>query len=154
MRNEKGQFVGKPKVTKACKNCGKLFTRLYCKIKDCCSKQCGLDYYFNSHRGKNHPHWQGNRTSNKNMRTRFWREIRNEVLKRDSYTCQLCGSNENLHVDHIQKWEAYIDMRFNIDNCRTVCMACHYKITFGKPMPKRVKKWGWFTKTKKERIDL
>jgi 5-methylcytosine-specific restriction endonuclease McrA len=47
-----------------------------------------------------------------------------------------------LQVDHIQPWAEYVELRFDINNCRTLCMACHYKITFGKDMPKGVTTWG------------
>ena len=30
-------------------------------------------------------------------------ELRNEVLNRDQYTCQDCGSQDHLHIDHIRK---------------------------------------------------
>jgi len=32
--------------------------------------------------------------------------------------------------------------RFDLNNCRTLCMACHYKITFGTELPKDVPNWG------------
>ena len=47
-----------------------------------------------------------------------------------------------MQVDHIQTWAEYTELRFNMNNCRTLCIECHYKITFGKPMPKNVKTWG------------
>lgn len=76
-------------------------------------------------------------------RQKFQNTIQREVLKRDNYTCQLCGERGGkLQVDHIQSWAEYVELRFNINNCRTVCMSCHYKITFGRTMPKNIKAWG------------
>lgn len=76
-------------------------------------------------------------------RKRFGQTIQKQVLKRDDYTCQICGKRGgDLQVDHIQSWAEYIEMRFCIDNCRTLCVKCHYKITYGKPMPPTVKAWG------------
>ena len=76
-------------------------------------------------------------------RRKFQQTIQKEVFKRDDYTCQICGERGGqIHVDHIQPWAEYVELRFDINNCRTVCMSCHYKITFGKPKPKSVKAWG------------
>lgn len=93
--------------------------------------------------GSNNPNWKGGVTSqNKLERVRFQHTIQKQVFKRDNYQCQMCGSNKDLQVDHIQSWADYIELRFSIDNCRTLCAECHYKITFGKPMPVNTKGWG------------
>lgn len=75
-------------------------------------------------------------------RRRFRQQIQKRVLERDCYTCQECGNKRNLQVDHIQSWAEYVELRFNIENCRTLCAGCHYQITYGKPMPKTVRSWG------------
>jgi hypothetical protein len=95
-------------------------------------------------RGKNSYLWKGGITSiNKLERVRFRLLIQKQVFERDNYTCQICGERgRKLQVDHIQSWKDYVELRFNIGNCRTLCMACHYKITFGKPMPPTIKSWG------------
>lgn len=88
--------------------------------------------------------WSGfKKDADTRERARFRSKVQKQVLKRDDYTCQLCGKRGcALQVDHIQSWEKYAELRFNMDNCRTLCQKCHYKITFGKPMPKGVKAWG------------
>jgi hypothetical protein len=92
---------------------------------------------------KNH-NWKGGIQSKDRIeRIKFRKTIQKKVLERDNYTCQFCGERgKKLQVDHIQPWSEYIDLRFDINNCRTVCMECHYQITFGKPMPKKIKNWG------------
>jgi hypothetical protein len=88
--------------------------------------------------------WKGGLVSqNKLERRKFCLTIQKQVLERDNHTCQICGSEENLQVDHIQSWKDYVELRFSMDNCRTLCTKCHYKITFGKEMPKTVKSWGY-----------
>lgn len=90
-----------------------------------------------------HPKWKGGITpENHAERNKFREYIQKKVLKRDNYTCQICGKRGGLlHVDHIQEWVDYVDLRFSMDNCRTLCRECHYFITFKKPMPKW-SKWG------------
>src|SRR3990167_3958521 len=97
-----------------------------------------------NNRGENNPFWRGGlRSSDYIERRKFSKQIRKVVLERDDYTCQLCGERGgDLQVDHIQSWSEYVELRFNIDNCRTLCSNCHYKITFGKPMPPTVRAWG------------
>jgi len=95
-----------------------------------------------------HPNWKGGITrkhsgTNKTERIRFRDEIQKLVLERDNYTCQICGERGGkLQVDHIQSWAEYVDLRFDINNCRTLCMSCHYKITFGREMPENITTWG------------
>ncbi len=95
-------------------------------------------------KGSLNPAWKGGITpSNKLERKRFRNTVLKLVLERDNYTCQLCGERGvDLQVDHIQSWAEYIELRFSMDNCRTLCAKCHYKITFGKTMPENIKTWG------------
>jgi nitrate/TMAO reductase-like tetraheme cytochrome c subunit len=100
----------------------------------------------NSRKGENNPAWKGGMTrlhygSNKVERIRFRKEMQKLVFKRDNYTCQMCGSNGDLQVDHIQSWADYVELRFEMSNLRTLCMDCHYLITYGKPKPKDIV-WG------------
>ena len=49
--------------------------------------------------------------------------IKQDVLERDNYTCQICGSRRNLTIDHI------IPERLggvaSVDNCRVLCKSCN-----------------------------
>ena len=92
----------------------------------------------------NHWNWKGGiTTEDKLQRMKFRREIQKLIFERDNYTCQMCNlSNVHLQVDHIQPWAEYVELRFDMNNCRTLCDKCHYKITFGRPMPENVKVWG------------
>lgn len=95
-------------------------------------------------RGKNSHFWKGGITStNKLERIKFSRYFRKQVFERDNYTCQMCGvRGVVLQVDHIQEWSEYVELRFSMDNCRTLCSKCHYFVTFGKEMPREIKTWG------------
>lgn len=95
-------------------------------------------------RGKDHPSWKGGLRGQSYLeRKRFQKTMQKLVFERDNYTCQLCGvRGVDLQVDHIQSWAEYVELRFSMDNCRTLCAKCHYKITFGRPMPDNIKGWG------------
>lgn len=87
--------------------------------------------------GKQHWNWKGGITpTDRAARVKFRRELQLIVFERDNYTCQICDQYSGyLQVDHIKKWSEYPELRFDLDNCRTLCMACHYYITFKRKMP-------------------
>lgn len=45
-------------------------------------------------------HINRNFSYRKYLRSKAWRALRKQVLIRDGYRCQKCGSNENLQVHH------------------------------------------------------
>jgi 5-methylcytosine-specific restriction endonuclease McrA len=52
-----------------------------------------------------------------------YRELHRQVLKRDGWTCQMCGRIQNLQVHHLQ-----FRSRLGADNERnliTLCLGCH-----------------------------
>lgn len=55
-----------------------------------------------------------------------YKEWRRKVYERDGYTCQRCGTNNNLHAHHIKLWSRYPALRFDLDNGLTLCDRCHY----------------------------
>ena len=65
---------------------------------------------------------------------------RMEVLKRDNFTCVLCGykshtrikGKSDINVDHIKPYALYPKLRTELSNGRTLCIDCHKKTdTFG-----------------------
>lgn len=112
-----------------------------CKpFKKYCSKKCSLQF---------------TRWYNSNF---YWRNIRNRVLKRDNYTCQICritlhrrkrynrAQKNWLECDHIipksyyyhlgyqfdtldNKVKTILEFVHNEDNLRTVCYKCHKKVS-------------------------
>lgn len=138
---------------KKCKYCGKIIRkwRKYCSF-DCYIKDDNVIWHFPDRSGENNPAWKGGVTKiNTKDRNKFCKTTGKDVLKRDNYTCQICGSKNELQVDHIQQWSEYCGDRFNIDNCRTLCRSCHYFITFNKPMPEG-KKWGFIYLNKNKQV--
>jgi hypothetical protein len=93
--------------------------------------------------GESNPNWKGGISSaDKLERTRFRKTLQKIILQRDDYTCQIClVRGGNLQIDHIKRWSEYPELRFDMNNCRTACMACHYYVTFKRKLPEGVI-WG------------
>ena len=105
-----------------------------------CSRKCSVEF---------------TRWYNKNF---YWRNIRTSILKRDNYTCQICGLRLNkkkkhnkkiknwLECDHIipksyytflgydfdtleNKIKTVMEFFHNENNLRTLCYNCHKEVT-------------------------
>ena len=85
---------------------------------------------------KNHQ-WRGglvekNLVIRHSLEYRLWRE---SVFQRDNYTCIWCGDNRggNLEADHIRPFALFPELRFVLENGRTLCINCHKTTnTYGK----------------------
>ncbi len=87
-------------------------------------------------RGANCHLWRGGITEmNHKIRTsleyKLWREA---VFKRDDWTCVWCKKRGGIiNADHIKSFCDYPELRFAIDNGRTLCVPCHRTTeTYGK----------------------
>jgi hypothetical protein len=51
------------------------------------------------------------------------------VFARDNYQCVVGGKahGSRLHADHIKPFAEFPDLRFDLDNGRTLCIPCHRK---------------------------
>ena len=80
--------------------------------------------------GSKHPNWKGGITPLRykiynSMEYKLWRKA---VYERDNYTCIWCGQiGGKLNADHIKPFAQYPELRFAIDNGRTLCLDCHKK---------------------------
>lgn len=55
-----------------------------------------------------------------------YKSWRKQVLQRDSFTCQKCGTtSKKLHAHHIKRFAKDIANRFNVANGVTLCVDCH-----------------------------
>lgn len=85
----------------------------------------------NPRRGEDSPNWRGGlRAERKRAMGQYeYRDWRTAVFTRDNWTCQCCGvRGVYLEADHIKPWCAFPDLRYEIDNGRTVCRPCHMKL--------------------------
>jgi len=67
-----------------------------------------------------------------------YKDWRKKVFERDLYTCQICNVRNGLgkaivlNADHIKPFAYFPDLRFELENGRTLCVSCHKKTpTYG-----------------------
>jgi len=91
--------------------------------------------------------WKGGITP-KYLKIRHSKKYSNwrfSVFERDNFTCQICGNkNIYLHADHIKPFAYFPKLRFDINNGRTLCIKCHYFVTWNKEINEG-SKWGSVT---------
>ena len=119
-----------------CKECGVLFTQKYLqKTPDFCSVKCSTKNHGKKMKGKPNGRsgylaggWKGGITKEndlirKGLEYKIWRT---NVFERDNYTCVNCGvRGGKLQADHIKPFSIYKELRFDINNGRTLCLECH-----------------------------
>lgn len=95
--------------------------------------------------GSKNNNWKGGRVSinrviRASMEYRLWRKA---VFERDKYTCIWCRQvGGQLRADHIKPFSLFPELRFAIDNGRTLCVECHGKTNT----------YGWKSVKKKEEL--
>ena len=92
-----------------------------------------------AHKGEKSQTWKGgvtaiNEVVRGSLEYRLWRQA---VFQRDLYRCVWCGCRgsrkKKIHADHIKPFAFFPELRFAIDNGRTLCEDCHMKTsTWGK----------------------
>lgn len=132
-----------------CVVCGKEF---YCsksqqklRGRKTCSRQCQIEWVRPFISGENSVFWRGgisseNRKIRYSARMQKWRKA---VFERDNYTCQECGARSHpgkpviLNADHIKPFAFFPELRFDLNNGRTLCLPCHRKTeTWGRQVLK------------------
>lgn len=84
-------------------------------------------------KGEKSHFWKGGITKKSviirnSLEYKLWREA---VFERDNFTCVWCGIKSGkgiaviLNADHIKPFAHYPELRFAIDNGRTLCRECH-----------------------------
>jgi len=80
------------------------------------------------HKGERNPQWRGGVTPLHEIlrKSPAFRQWRKAVFERDNYTCVLCDKRGGrLHPDHIKPFCGHAELRFVLENGRTLCFECH-----------------------------
>lgn len=80
--------------------------------------------------GENNPNWKGG-VSYGNEKIRHSLEYvawRNEVYKKDGWTCRICGSKKKIVAHHLKLFSEFPELRFSVDNGIVLCRSCHLKV--------------------------
>jgi hypothetical protein len=55
-----------------------------------------------------------------------WYTVAKSVFERDKYTCASCGRRGGLlQAHHVCSWREYPTLRYDPNNCITLCLQCH-----------------------------
>ena len=125
MKGKKHSLEAKKKIKEASsKKRGKWSKERLENFKICVRKKS----FRENHSKENCRFWKGgiasvNAKIRASLEYRLWREA---IFKRDNYTCIWCGQRGGkLQADHIKPFAKYPELRFAIDNGRTLCEDCH-----------------------------
>lgn len=95
-------------------------------------RKCWIKKHTEKIKGKLNPNYNPNITDEeRNSRRLLFKEAeyknwRNEVYKRDNYTCQKCGiKGGKLNAHHMDGWNRRKDLRYKVDNGITLCGTHH-----------------------------
>ena len=75
-------------------------------------------------------------------RTRRWKALRLQALRRDGWRCVKCNGRYRLEVDHIKPVRSHPELAFDLTNLQTLDARCHGRKTrqdmgFDAPDPDR-----------------
>lgn len=114
----------------SCEYCGK-----ECEVKlswtsswRFCSHSCTGAWFSENLSGENSPHWDSSITEEERIIKRSYAEIRQwakDVLRKDQYMCQICGSTEDIQAHHMFSYKHHPEYRLDVEFGLTMCKADH-----------------------------
>lgn len=132
-------------VARICEFCGEEFETRIWQIDyrgnggKYCSNDCKHAAMSITHTAEGNPNWTGGHSQYVYYGPN-WHSQRRKALKRDDYTCQVCGATDYLHVHHIKPFATfnyitgYNDnyLKANrLSNLVTLCQCCHKPVECG-----------------------
>jgi len=79
-------------------------------------------------RGDKAYNWKGGQKSKHTVHTYRYKKWRRDVFIRDEFTCRQCGKTHiYITAHHIKSWVKFPDLRYVVNNGRTLCEECHKK---------------------------
>lgn len=93
------------------------------KPKYCSNKCQGLGM-----RNEKHFAWNGGSSKEREIAHNRveYKDWRKNVFIRDNFTCQICmARGVAIEADHIKPWSLYPQLRYELENGRTLCKPCH-----------------------------
>lgn len=127
MKGENHPFYARVEVK--CCHCGNTVMRPISHARTAkrtfCSNSCRITFVKNN---EHNPYYD---VRYDKRRGANWQTQRSKALLRDDFTCQICGSKDNLNVHHKKP---YVEFGGNyqkanrLDNLLTVCHSCHLSI--------------------------
>lgn len=133
---------GGGRVEMVCVECGtvKLVKPCELKYRKYCSKKCYGKAISRRQCGENNHMWRGGITNHrdKEFNSPEYKEWKAGVLRRDDFTCLMCGRRSGggngaitLNAHHIKNWVNYPELRLDPNNGLTLCRNCHIEVHRG-----------------------
>jgi 5-methylcytosine-specific restriction endonuclease McrA len=70
------------------------------------------------------------------IKSRRWRALRLETLRRDGFRCvgilpdgSMCGARGRLEVDHVKPVRTHPELAYELSNLQALCVPCHSRKT-------------------------
>ncbi len=121
------------KVKFNCDMCGKVAhdkpSSYKRKKRHFCSQRCYSNFRMENMQPNEQPTWRGGITKETQQgrgckKYKMWQRM---IFERDGFKCVWCNSKERIEADHIKRWATHPELRYNVDNGRTLCLSCHNK---------------------------
>ena len=69
------------------------------------------------------------RHSDRVTRSKRWKGLRLQALRRDGWQCVSCGARGRLEVDHVVPVRDAPERAFDLENLQCLCASCHTRKT-------------------------